>query len=69
MAAKTGPQLDRKMEMLYKLKPKMFSGTTDPVVAVDWLEHMKNLFDDMNCREDRKVSLAPLMLEVEEATW
>lgn len=37
-------RIDKVMELFYKLKLGAFLGAADPIVAYDWMEHMKELF-------------------------
>jgi len=46
-----------------KLKPPKFEGGTDPMVYVEWLWRMENLFEIMECPERFKVHLAAYQFE------
>lgn len=52
-----------------KLKPKAFSGSTNPTEVEHWLDGMEKLFDLMQCTEAQKVQFAAHMLVGEASQW
>ncbi|PKA52646.1 hypothetical protein AXF42_Ash001627 [Apostasia shenzhenica] len=61
--------MDRAIELFQKMHPQHFEGTTDPIVAENWLEKMEKVFDGMRCPNDRKVSLVVTVLDGEGNDW
>src|SRR3954467_15176049 len=52
-----------------RLRPAKFSGTTDPMVANDWLRSVNKDLVIVGCTDDEKVRFAAHLLEGPAATW
>src|SRR3954466_7804024 len=52
-----------------KLRPARFSGTTDPMVANDWLRSVNKDLVTVGCTDEEKVRFASHLLEGPAATW
>src|SRR3954466_10531850 len=62
------PGLDMLTRFL-RLRPAKFSGTTDPMVANDWLRSVNKDLVTVGCTDEEKVRFAAHLLEGPEATW
>ncbi|XP_058103484.1 uncharacterized protein LOC131247055 [Magnolia sinica] len=51
------------------MRPPTFSGTTDPIVAEQWLKRMLKLMEPLGCIDAPKVTLATFALEGEADEW
>ncbi|KZV25085.1 hypothetical protein F511_33465 [Dorcoceras hygrometricum] len=56
-------------ERFRKQGPKEFSGTTDPLVAEEWIRSMENIYDFMGLTDADKVRCAIFMLKADAALW
>lgn len=57
---------DRRLYKRFKeLNPTAFSGTPDPMIAEKWMKQLEKIFNVMRYPEDKKVTLAAFMIEVE----
>ncbi len=52
-----------------RLRPAKFSGTTDPMVANDWLRSVNKDLVTVGCTDEEKVRFASHLLEGQVATW
>src|SRR3954470_2694301 len=52
-----------------RLRPTKFSGTTDPMVANDWLRSVNKDFVTVGCTDAEKIRFAAHLLEGPAATW
>ena len=52
-----------------KLNPPEFVGTTNPLVAAEWLKKLDAIFAVMEVTEEHKLSLAIFMLKGEVHNW
>ncbi|XP_058080655.1 uncharacterized protein LOC131228813 [Magnolia sinica] len=52
-----------------KMRPPIFSGATDPIVAEHWLKHILKLMGPLGCLDAQKVTLATFALEGEADEW
>src|SRR3954468_6386074 len=52
-----------------RLRPAKFSGTTDPMVANDWLRSVNKDLVTLGCTDAEKVRFAAHLLEGPAATW
>lgn len=60
--------MKRTMKKFFKLNPRTFSGMDDPMTVGDWIDNMRDMFEDMNRLEEIKVIFVVLVLEREVAT-
>src|SRR4051812_48799249 len=52
-----------------RLRPAKFSGTTDPMVAIDWIRSVNKDLVTVGCTYEEKVRFAAHLLEGPAATW
>src|SRR4051812_4116788 len=52
-----------------RLRPVMFLGTTDPMVANDWLHSVNKDLVTVGCTDEEKVRFAAHLMEGPTATW
>src|SRR5215216_3599471 len=62
------PPLDMLTRFL-RLRPAKFSGTSDPMVANDWLRYVNKDLVTVGCTDAKKVRFAAHLLEGPAATW
>ena len=56
-------------EQFMKLNPPKFVGTTNPLVAEEWLKKLGAIFEVMGVNDDQKLALATFMLRGEARNW
>ncbi|XP_073121448.1 uncharacterized protein [Henckelia pumila] len=56
-------------ERFKKQGPKEFSGTTDPLVAEEWIRSLETIFDNMGVTDADRVRCAIFMLKEDASLW
>ena len=56
-------------EQFMKLNPPEFIGTTDPLVAEEWLKKLEAIFEVMAVTDEHRLLLAVFMLRGEARNW
>lgn len=68
-----GNAVDREKNVLYKrfnkFRPRYFKPHNDPSEANEWIEHMEEIFEVMDCTERQKAVLAAFKLEGKAKPW
>ncbi|PKU62554.1 hypothetical protein MA16_Dca024685 [Dendrobium catenatum] len=62
-------EVDQHLKLFQTFKLPSFKGTSDPIVANDWLLKTGKILDGMICPKNRKVPLATFVLEREVERW
>ena len=52
-----------------RLQPPVFSSSTEPIVADDWLRHIARELTTAGCMDDERVHLAAHQLDGPAASW
>ncbi|PKA60463.1 hypothetical protein AXF42_Ash017869 [Apostasia shenzhenica] len=62
-------QADRYAESFQRMHSKRFSGTTNPIEAENWLDHIERILDEIAFPLDRRVPLTVLVLDDDASNW
>ena len=60
---------DRALKRLQKFAPPKFLGGSEPKVAENWFERMKDIFAALHCTKERQVTFAVFKLEGATCSW
>ena len=55
--------LDDHYKKIRKQGTNVFAGTTDPMVAEEWLRNLERVLNRIKCTTEKKVSYAALLFE------
>ena len=61
--------LDENFEKIRKQGAKVFTGTTDPMVAEEWLRSTERVLDRFECTTEKRVSYAASLFEQDALDW
>ena len=61
--------LDENFEKIRKQGAKAFTGTTDPMVAEEWLRSTERVLDRFECTSEKRVSYAASLFEQDALDW
>ncbi|PKA53926.1 hypothetical protein AXF42_Ash011406 [Apostasia shenzhenica] len=64
-----GIAIDRVLKMFKDMRPPYFDGKADPFIAEDWLEEIENIFEAMECPDEKKVILATTAMRKDAQYW
>ena len=61
--------MDENFKKIRKQGAKVFIGTTDPIVAEEWLRGTERVLNQFDCTPEKKVSYAALLFEQDALDW
>ena len=61
--------IDKNYERVRKQGAKLFTGTTDPAVAEEWLRSTERILDWIECTSKQRLKYAVSLLEKDALDW
>ena len=61
--------IDKNYERVRKQGAKVFTGTTDPTIAEEWLRSTERIFDRIECTSEQRLKYVVSLLEKDALDW
>ncbi|KAK8956681.1 hypothetical protein KSP39_PZI001269 [Platanthera zijinensis] len=61
--------VERWLDIFMQSSPPKFAGSTNPLIVEEWLRQIKQIFEGIECPEEKRVTLVEFVLQKDVVAW